>query len=89
MSLEQDLRESAKWLTQLANDLKSGKAKEVQCIMHVYQHMLKEETVPVMLSNIPMMSIEQCTDFLKLWGAYVYVATCPRTGVRFVEGVEK
>lgn len=90
--LEKSLREGAQQLIELADDLKYGKAIEIPpSLGHVYQHIWKEEATESVKNldgvEIPMVKREACADFLKLWGVWIYLATCPRTGLRFVEGV--
>jgi hypothetical protein len=92
MSLEQDIEKSISWLKQLREDLKTGKAKEVPLMsyeLHVVRHFLREETAAPVLQEdgreIPMIKKEQCVDILKPWAIVFFIATCPRTGIRFVE----
>ncbi len=92
--LEKHLKEAIIWITQLQEDLKYGRAKEVPDFGgHIYRHLWKsEQAEPIFTSSgslIPMMRHEECVDFLKLWGVYLWIATCPRTGIRFVEGIGK
>jgi hypothetical protein len=94
LGLEKELRDGAVELIKLADDLKAGRAKEVPpSFGHVYQHIWKEEATESVKGldgkEIQMIKREACTDFLKLWGVWYYVATCPRTGLRFVEGIKK
>lgn len=94
VSLEQELRDGAAWLIQLADDLKAGRAKEVLAPGHVFQHLLEPKSAepmksPVSGEMIAMQSRELHVDLLELWGTWVYIATCPRTGIRFVEGRKK
>ena len=95
MSLEQELRDGAALLIKLADDLKTGRAQEVDAArsMHVWRHLLREEPAPAHYTEsgteIQMITRVSCIDILKLWGIYVYIATCPRTGIRFVEGVKR
>jgi len=94
MSLEQELRDGAAELIKLADDLKFGRAREVpQEFGHVYRHFWNEQKAPSAFTKggveIAMIQREECVDFLKLWGIWYYIATCPRTGIRFVEGVKR
>lgn len=98
--LEKALREGAQYLIQLVDDLKAGRVIEVSpSFGHVYRHIWKEEAIPSpeewkALNEQPHLlpptvKREACTDFLKLWGVWFYIADCPRTGLRFVEGIKK
>ena len=86
--LEEDLSSSIAWLTSLLEDLKAGRAKEVPADGHVWRHICRKEEV-FTPAKIPMLTIEECVDFLEPWAVYMWIGTCPKTGVRFVEGTER
>jgi hypothetical protein len=92
--LQDEILSAIDWLRQLSTDLYAGRAKEVPAELgHVYQHFWNETPAPSTFAKdgteISMIKREQCVDFLKLHGIYFYIATCPRTGIRFVEWAGK
>ena len=82
--IESELERSIAWLTKLREDLKAGRAKEVPAEGHVWRHIWRKEEV-FTPAEIPMLKIEECVDFLECWGVYFWIATCPKTGIRFIE----
>jgi hypothetical protein len=93
LAMIMDLKESVHWIERLISDLELGRAQVVPTHLtgHVWEHLLEEVPAGWGLSltgeQIPMMSRTVHSDILKLWGFYVYIATCPKTGIRFVEKV--
>jgi len=87
--LKSNLRDGIAFLIALLDDLENGRAKEVLAPGHVYQHLLKAELAESVFTSsgeeIAMVRHEQCVDFMKLCGVWMYIATCPKTGIRFVE----
>jgi hypothetical protein len=90
-----ELRASVRQIEKIIRDLEIGKAKVVPSFIsgHTWAHFLREEPAPsVALQSgelVPMVKKEQCVDILKPWGFYIYIADCPKTGVRFVESTGK
>lgn len=88
--MEERIDEGIAWLKALKRDLLTGKAKEVPMQGHSWSHLLPSE--PISLEEKPFLADvrrEICHDLAYPYAIVFYIATCPRTGIRFVEGTGK
>jgi hypothetical protein len=86
--MEQNLREAAEFLTQLANELKNGK-RRVVVTSPVFQHLIK---LPLDFGGGSMSELtaqaaaRTCQHMVKPWGFITWIAECPETGEKFITG---
>lgn len=88
--MEEKIDEGIAWLKELKRDLITGKAREVPMQGHTWSHFLPGEQISLEeKTSLADVRRETCHDIALPWAWVFYIATCPRTGIRFVEGTWK